>query len=70
MSVDVDLVRVFISSLSLFKVSMRMVIALSMGMDGHKLLVFCLDLSIKFCLMLPLVLAYKWCWTYSLMLIN
>lgn len=53
MSVDVDLVRVFISSLSLFKVSMRMVIALSMGMDGHKLLVFCLDLSIKFYLMLP-----------------
>lgn len=53
MSVDVDLVRVFISSLSLFKVSMRMVIALSMGMDGHKLPVFCLDLSIKFYLMLP-----------------
>lgn len=61
MSVDVDLVRVFISSLSLFKVSMRMVIALSMGMDGHtstklKTLVFCLDLSTNFCLRLQMML--------------
>ena len=40
-SVSVNFVRVFRSSKTLFKVSIKTVIALSMGLDGYKLMTSC-----------------------------